>query len=735
MKTERPLFKICAVFGAFSFLCSLHGLARQIFFFFCAAFFAFCLIYFIVRRERGFLCCLGASALLACMISVGYFDFYVRGIERMAGGNATVECRVTETGTAKSFFTSCTVKVTSVDGRKVSFKARLVFDGELDVRQGDVLSVKSTLSPVPESENGFNSGDYYRSKGILLFLEASESQCIGNRVTLLQKLNDLARTVSARFEVYCGSDEGGLASALLLGLRDELPERTESDFRRLGISHILAVSGMHLTIIISGIDFIIRLFTRKKYVIIPVDIIAALFFALITGLHYSVLRASIMMCLYVIARETGRMPDSLTSLSFAAALIILFSPSAVTDCGFLLSFAAVLGLVAIGGLFVKETTEKRLNRAGRFLRFLLCSVFASMTAVYFTLPVMWRYFGSVSLASPLSNLIFIPLAEAVLAVAAPAALLSGTVLIRPLGFLLGKLCRAVLLLAAKGAEITPKPLCLEYAFVPFCILLSVAFMLAVIIICEGKKRRVLLCFLPQIMLCVTMALCYGAYGLIFRNSSPVAVANVKENDFVSFTSGGKTVFIDVSDGSYSNSRNSASACLSKLKDTDIDVLVFTHLHTKHISLFGRLTELYHIGTVVLPDDGENGVYDVIADDALKKGISVAAYAPEGGGLFLAGDVTLGIYPSREVKNRTHGTICFSLTTGESAAFVSRTATGCDEPDAENVFVLSHGGTNLLQTDVPQSWIAMNAETAANVGLGTVVNSGRTLAVYSFRLSR
>ncbi len=735
MKTARPLFKICAVFGALSFLCSLHGTARQIIFLLCAAFFAFCLIYFAVRRERGFLCCLSASALIACVISVGYFDFYVRGTERLAGGEAVAECRVTDTGTSRSYFTSCTVRVTSVDGRKTSFKARLTFDGELDIRQGDELTVSGVFSAVPETENGFSSGDYYRSRGVLLFFEASETRLTGHRATLLQRLNDLARTVSARFEVYCGRDEGGLASALFLGMRDELPGRTESDFRRLGISHILAVSGMHLTILLSGIDFIVRLFTRRKYVIIPVDVASAVFFALVTGLHYSVIRAAVMMCLYVVARETGKMSDQLTSLSLAAALIILFSPSAVTDCGFLLSFSAVLGLVTVGGLFVKETTEKRLNRAGRFLRFLLCSVFASMTAVYFTLPVMWRYFGSVSLASPLSNLIFIPLAEAVLAVAAPAALLSGTVLIRPLGFLLGKLCRAVMFLAAEGAGITPKPLCLEYAFVPFCILLSVAVMFTVIIIFEGRKRRILMCFAPQAALIVSMALCCGIYGYVFRDSVPVVVANVKENDFVSFSSGGRTVFIDVSDGSYSNVRNSASVCLSELKDTDIDVLVFTHLHSKHIPMFGRLTELYHIGAVVLPDDGENGVCAVIAGEAKKKGISVTAYAPDEGGLFLAGDTALEILPSRGVKNRAHGTICFSLTAGEGAAFASRTAAGWYKPDAENVFVLSHGGTDPSHAGLPRDWIAMNAETALDAGLDSAVNSGRTLAVYSFRMRR
>ena len=214
----------------------------------------------------------------------------------------------------------------------------------------------------------------------------------------------------------------------------------------------------------------------------------------------------------------------------------------------------------------------------------------------------------------------------------------------------------------------------------------------------------------------------------------MAAANVKENDFVSFSSGGKTVFIDVSDGSFSNAKSSASACLSRLRDTDVDILVFTHLHSKHISYFGRFTKLYHVGAVVLPDDGQGGVCDVISAEAGRNGISVVKYDPDAGGLFRAGAVTLEIFPSQSVRNRAHGTIAFEISSSQSSAFISRTAITRVPVQSDRVFVLSHGGTEPETSAVPESWVAMNRETAESAGIAVTVNDRRTLGVYLFRIS-
>lgn len=135
-----------------------------------------------------------------------------------------------------------------------------------------------------------------------------------------------------------------LPTALLTGNRDALDGQLRLAYKRLGLSHILAVSGLHLSVIVGGADFLMRKLTvskRKKNVFL---LLLILFFAMICGFSSSVTRAAVMLGLFYLAELLGERSDSLTSLVFAVALILTVRPFSVYDAGLWLSFLATLGI-------------------------------------------------------------------------------------------------------------------------------------------------------------------------------------------------------------------------------------------------------------------------------------------------------------------------------------------------------------------------------------------------------
>lgn len=202
----------------------------------------------------------------------------------------------------------------------------------------------------------------------------------------------LCEKIDAVFSPECAS----VLKGVLLGDKSDLSSETEENFRNSGLSHVLAVSGLHLTMI----TMLLGMLFRKVPRIIKLPILGAVViaFAFVTGLPASVVRAATMLLMLYIGDLIYAEADGLTSLSLAALLLFAFNPNCIYDTGFVLSFSATLGIILL------FDPIKRLFPQSVPAYFKDC-ISVSLSAQIGTLPFLALNFGQLTTMSVISNLL------------------------------------------------------------------------------------------------------------------------------------------------------------------------------------------------------------------------------------------------------------------------------------------------------------------------------------------
>lgn len=245
------------------------------------------------------------------------------------------------------------------------------------------------------------------------------------------RLGNLRRRLAARLEAAVGTDGLGLPSALLLGDRTALSPTLRRDFSRAGVSHLLAVSGLHLTLLFGMLALLLRFLRLPRRVRAVLLTLAAAGYLALLGFPPSATRAAVMLGFVYLSWLCAASADPLTSLGLAGALILGISPCAVADAGFWMSFSATLGLLTVPAALRDPDRHRRAPRR-RALRVLTArayavplGLFAGLVAMTFSLWITSLTVGTVSLWSPLATLLLTPLCGFVLAASLFALPLAG----------------------------------------------------------------------------------------------------------------------------------------------------------------------------------------------------------------------------------------------------------------------------------------------------------------------
>ncbi|HSX42183.1 MAG TPA: ComEC/Rec2 family competence protein [Candidatus Saccharimonadales bacterium] len=193
---------------------------------------------------------------------------------------------------------------------------------------------------------------------------------------------------------------GSLLVGILFGNRVKLDPTLVKNFQIVGLSHVIAVSGYNLTILGANFRTLLRPILGRKALYFVLAII--LVFTLMTGAPASIVRAAIMASLAVVAELLGRPNKSINILVVAAALMAIFEPKIITNIGFQLSVAATYGLLRFSPV-IKPLLAKRLPD-------LIATIISEGTAaILMTAPLIIFYFGRLSVISPITNLLILPL--------------------------------------------------------------------------------------------------------------------------------------------------------------------------------------------------------------------------------------------------------------------------------------------------------------------------------------
>jgi competence protein ComEC len=272
---------------------------------------------------------------------------------------------------------------------------------------GDVLKITGELETPSQSED-FDYRTYLARQGIysLIYYPKVEILHRGQGVKPLQWIYSLRERLSTSLARALPEPQCSLAQAILLGLRGNIPDSLNEAFSRTGTAHLLAISGLHMSIIIAMfLSLGILVFGRQRSIYIWLALALTWLYALLAGMHPPIIRATIMGSLFLMAEFLGRQRSAIIALAFAAAVMVGIQPHILWSVSFQLSFLAMAGLVLLFPYFqtwgrkgvarLFENREKIVPTAS-----IVTDTFAaSLAAVIAVWPLIAYNFGMVSLVA------------------------------------------------------------------------------------------------------------------------------------------------------------------------------------------------------------------------------------------------------------------------------------------------------------------------------------------------
>ena len=508
----------------------------------------------------------------------------------------TITATVESVSYATSFDSRVIARISNIDGDAKNVLAAVDFPFSPELCERDVFTAVGTFKEPDKYEI------YYESDGVYVSFSATDVEYVRTeKAGLFDKIRALNAALSEKLFQNIGGKEGRLASAIALGDKSELPASLKLDFRRAGASHILAVSGMHLSVIILSLRFILSAIERKKRNMILIA--ASLFYMALTGFSPSVCRAAIMMTIFLVGDIFGEKSDGITSLMISMAIILAVWPSAVYGAGFWLSCAATFGILIVvpsfrlAFLYPKEGDKWPLKPIKKAARLVLTLLIASAAAQMFTMPIIFYAFGGVSWLSVFAGAVIVPLAEAALIMSMIACVFA---YVPFLSAAFGFLAKIPLSLTVKTAEafsnVDGAYISVRQPFVIYIIAAAGALTLSIILIKKLDKRLILI---VGALAAAAFCVCLCIFNAVNAGNTDVIYSRMNKNESIVVSARGNVIVSDISSGGFSSLENATNE-VNNIYHEEIDYLVLTHLHANHIGAVSRLTSVIKVKNLVLP---------------------------------------------------------------------------------------------------------------------------------------
>ncbi|MBQ1222934.1 MAG: ComEC/Rec2 family competence protein, partial [Oscillospiraceae bacterium] len=314
------------------------------------------------------------------------------------------------------FYGEVTLEASDFSESDGSFDARLVTENgrsPYKLRLSNYADENAGITPgcrfdatvylsAPENTPRFSSQRYFRADGIYLTGYVSEMGEISEKGLGFFNWHKYLRHVALERTELLYGEKAYLMKGLLFGDKSDFSESFSLAASGAGVSHIFAVSGMHLSFLVSAVLFLSRRRPIRYFAIAVV-----LVFMAVTGFEPSVVRAGIMQITALITWVSGRESESFGSMAFSLLVLLCFNPCSIGDIGLQFSFCAVLGILLWGEKLKRKLFEgaKRLpEKMARPMWFVVSAVAVSVSATLFTVPPAVMYFERLSLISVVSNI-------------------------------------------------------------------------------------------------------------------------------------------------------------------------------------------------------------------------------------------------------------------------------------------------------------------------------------------
>ena len=368
---------------------------------------------------------------------------------------------------------SCKIYLKNLYISKTSFPGRAILVAESDeFPLGSKLHIygRTASFSIAENEGSFDEKNYALGQGIFLRVELLKIySCKTSKVSaFLEFMYQLKKSLKEFYELCLPGEESGLLAAMTLGDKNSLDEEVKTLFSHAGLSHILAISGLHISIVGMGLYGFLRKRGLPFGVSGSLSFLAVILYCFITGFGVSSLRASIMFGVFMLGQVLGEKYDMLSSFSLALMLVLSIQPLSFVNSGFVFSFGAIFGIIAVANPMMNSYEKRCKKRFEHTLRYrkgmnyrkslkekLVTSILFSLGVQLFTLPMVAYFYYRVPVYVVGLNVIMLPILGAVIGcgllggligVLGSTLLSSSYVLVTCLGWILSNMGRLFLCL-------------------------------------------------------------------------------------------------------------------------------------------------------------------------------------------------------------------------------------------------------------------------------------------------
>lgn len=537
-------------------------------------------------------------------VAIGFFSFYffdsnyLHIAKFVDGTEQTVAIETTDYSYQTEYGSAVEGTVTLND-RVFRVKAYLkTFD---PVEPGERLTGNFRLR---FTAGGKEAVTYHRTDGIYLLAYQS------GKVTVIQTENENILQLAARWkyallekiEQLLPDDAAPFAKALLLGERSELDYITNTAFKISGISHVVAVSGLHVTILFSMIYTVAG---KRRLLTCLLGIPSVILFAAMVGFTPSITRACIMQVVMMIALLTNREYDPPTALSFAVLTMLAINPMTILSISFQLSVGCMIGIFMFSTKiqnWLKD--EKRIGSVkgktipAKLKRWVVSSVSVTLSAIVFTTPLVAYYFGCISLVGVLTNLltlwvitfifygIFLVCGIGFLFSAAGSML--GTLIAFPIRYVLGI---SQILASIPMAAVYTKSVYIVIWLIG-CYVLFTAFMM--------MKEKPVKVFVASVLigLCAAVGL---SWAEPMMDNCRAAVMDVGQGQSILLQSNGRVFLVDCGGDDSSDAADVVAETLLSMGIYRLDGIIVTHYDADHAGGVPFLLSRVKTDMLILPD--------------------------------------------------------------------------------------------------------------------------------------